>query len=54
MNTESKLVPKRPGELLVADITYVVYRGGFAYLSLRTDAYSRCIVGHCLHPTLEV
>lgn len=54
LNTEPKLVAKRPGELVVADITYIVYRGGFAYLSLLTDAYSRCIVGHCLHPTLEV
>ncbi|GAA5576456.1 IS3 family transposase ISPg5 [Porphyromonas gingivalis] len=52
LNTEPKLVAKHPGELVVADITYVVYWG--AYLSLLTDAYSRCIVGHCLHPTLEV
>lgn len=54
VNTEPKLVAKRLGELVVADITYVVYRGGFAYLSLLTDAYSCCIVGHCLHPILEV
>lgn len=54
LNTEPKFVPQRPGELLVADITYVAYQDGFAYLSLLTDAYSRCIVGYCLHPTLEV
>ena len=54
LNTEPKLMPEHPGELVVADITYIVYRGGFAYLSLLSDAYSRCIVGHCLHPTLEV
>lgn len=52
LNTEPKFVPQRPGELLVADITYVAYQDGFAYLSLLTDAYSRCIVGYCLHPTL--
>lgn len=44
-NTEPKYEPKKPGDLLVADITYITYRGGFAYLSLLTDAYSRCIVG---------
>ncbi|OWR80123.1 hypothetical protein SJDPG11_10510, partial [Porphyromonas gingivalis SJD11] len=54
LNTEPKFEPQRPGELLVADITYVAYQDGFAYLSLLTDAYSRCIVGYCLHPTLEV
>lgn len=27
--------------------------GGFSYLSLVTDAYSRKIVGYCLYPTLE-
>ncbi|WP_107809987.1 DDE-type integrase/transposase/recombinase [Elizabethkingia sp. YR214] len=26
---------------------------GFSYLSLITDVYSRKIVGHALHPTLE-
>ena len=54
LNTEPKYEPKQPGDLVVADITYIAYRGGFAYLSLLTDAFSRCIVGHCLHPTLEV
>lgn len=53
LNTEPKFVALKPGELIVADITYIEYKGGFAYLSLLTDAYSRCIVGHCLHPTLE-
>ncbi|GAD06806.1 hypothetical protein PORCAN_414 [Porphyromonas crevioricanis JCM 13913] len=32
-------MPKRPGELVVADITYISYGGG-AYLSLITDAYT--------------
>ena len=54
LNTDPKYVPGKPGDLVVADITYIAYRGGFAYLSLLTDAYTRCIVGHCLHPTLEV
>ena len=54
LNTEPKYESRHPGALIVADITYIAYRGGFAYLSLLTDAYTRCIVGHCLHPTLEV
>lgn len=54
LNTEPRLVPKRLGELVVADITYISCQEGFAYLSLITDAYSRCIVGYCVHDTLEV
>jgi transposase InsO family protein len=37
----------------VSDITYIRVQGGFNYLSLITDAYSRKIVGYCLHTTLE-
>lgn len=40
-------------QLWVSDITYIRTLQGFAYLSLITDAYSRKIVGHALHPTLE-
>lgn len=54
LNTDPKLVPKNSGELVVSDITYIECREGFVYLSLITDAYSRCIVGHCLYPTLEM
>ena len=38
---------------MVADITYVCCREGFAYLSLVTDAYNRCIVGYGLSHTLD-
>jgi transposase InsO family protein len=37
----------------VSDITYIRVRGGFNYLSLITDGYSRKVVGYCLYPTLE-
>ncbi|WP_262904361.1 IS3 family transposase [Chryseobacterium rhizoplanae] len=40
-------------QLWVSDITYIRTLEGFSYLSLITDAYSRKIVGHALHPTLE-
>ena len=37
----------------MADITYLPTRDGVAYLSLVTDAYSRKIVGHHVHDTLQ-
>ena len=53
LNTTPKLVAKRAGLLVVADITYVYCSEGFGYLSLLTDAYSRYIVGWCFHESLE-
>ncbi len=44
--------PIRPNQAWVADITYIVIGGGFGYLSLLTDAYSRKIVGYYLSTTL--
>lgn len=43
----------RPLQLWVSDITYISLKGGFCYLSLITDGYSRKIVGYQLYPTLE-
>lgn len=43
-----------PGKLWVSDITYISLKGGgFCYLSLVTDAYSRRIMGYCLWPSLK-
>jgi len=42
-----------PEEVWVSDITYIALKNGFCYLSLITDAYSRKIMGYCLHPTLD-
>jgi transposase InsO family protein len=53
LNGEFKRVPQRPEEVWVADITYLPTREKFAYLSLVTDAYSRKIVGHHVHQTLQ-
>ena len=47
------LVPSRPNELWVSDITYVETEEGVCYLSLITDAYSHKIVGWSVGPTLE-
>lgn len=38
------MVPNKPEQLWVADITYLATRAGNTYLSLITDAYSRKIV----------
>jgi transposase InsO family protein len=43
----------RPNQVFVADITYIRVAGGFMYLSLLTDLYSRKIVGWYLGDTLD-
>jgi len=41
-------------QLWVSDITYIRLQSGkYCYLSIITDAYSRKIVGYCLHATLH-
>lgn len=46
--------PTRPNEVFVSDITYIETLGGFRYLALITDAYSRKIVGSDLSASLSV
>ena len=48
------MLPDRFGraDCAVSDITYLYIGLGFGYLSLITDAYSKLIVGYCLHPFL--
>jgi transposase InsO family protein len=41
-----------PRQVWVSDITYLCVGLGFGYLSLITDAYSKLIMGYCLHPLL--
>jgi transposase InsO family protein len=41
-----------PRQVWVSDITYLCIGLGFGYLSLITDAYSKLILGYCLHPLL--
>lgn len=48
-----QIVPTRPEEVWVADITYLPVHRGEAYLSLVTDAYSRKIVGYHVHDNLK-
>lgn len=42
----------RSEQLWVSDITYICISYDFNYLSLITDAYSKRIMGYCLHPYL--
>lgn len=52
-NLIKDVIPMRPNEIWVADITYVETDEGVCYLSLITDAYSHKIVGWAVGPTLE-
>lgn len=50
---ENPVLPERPEQLWVADITYLPVQQGEAYLSLVTDAWSRKIVGYHVHDNLS-
>ena len=52
-NLIKEFIPIAPNQLWVCDITYIVIGDGFGYLSLVTDAFSRKIVGFCLHKSLS-
>jgi transposase InsO family protein len=59
-NLVKELIPLRPNQLWVSDITYmVIYRDAntgeydFCYLSLVTDYYTKEIIGWCVGETLE-
>lgn len=47
------VIPSRPNEIWVADITYVETEEGVCHLSLITDVYSHKIVGWAVGSTLE-
>jgi len=42
----------KPEQLWVADITYIAIEGGYVYLHLITDAYSKQIMGYCISNNL--
>ena len=59
-NLVKELIPVRPNQLWVSDITYMaIYLNSqradyaFCYLSLVTDCYTKEIVGWCVSETLE-
>ena len=51
-NAIKDVVPMRPNEVWVSDITYIQYLDTDYYLFLITDLYSRKIVGWCLSDNL--
>src|SRR5690606_8142827 len=53
-NRAKDLVLTGPHQLWVSDITYLRTEGGFVYLALVMDAWSRTIVGHDCSDSLEV
>ena len=56
-NLIKDVIPERPDQIWVSDITYVEVMSGdrktFMYLSLITDAYTHEIMGYALHDTLD-
>ncbi len=51
-NLVAELVPTKPEQVWVADITYIGNRDNQQYLALVTDAYSKKIVGHDVSASL--
>lgn len=52
-NLIKEVVVTESEQIWVSDITYIQVGGGFNFLSLITDAYSKQIMGYCLYPTLH-
>ena len=47
------LVPARPNQLWVADLTYVAIPGSFVYLAAILDAWSRKVVGYAISRSMD-
>ena len=47
------LVPDRPNQLWVADLTYVAIPSGFVYLAAILDAWSRKVVGYAISRSMD-
>ena len=47
------VVPDRPNQLWVADLTYVAITGGFVYLAAILDAWSRKVVGYAISGSMD-
>jgi putative transposase len=52
-NLAKDLVPDRPNQLWVADLTYVAIPGGFVYLAAILDAWSRKVVGYAISRSMD-
>lgn len=47
------IVPERPNQLWVADLTYVAIPGGFVYLAAILDAWSRKVAGYAISRSID-
>lgn len=47
------VVPDGPDQLWVADLTYVAVLGGFAYVAVILDAWSRRVVGYAIGRSID-
>jgi len=52
-NLIKKVIVRESEQIWVSDITYIIIKDDFNYLSLITDAYSKLIIGFCLYPSLD-
>jgi putative transposase len=54
LNRIANLVPERPDQIWVSDITYVATAEGWLYLAVILDLFSRRVVGRRLDDRLDV
>ena len=52
-NLAADVVPDGPDQLWVADITYVTIIGGFVYVAVVLDAWSRRVVGYAISRSID-
>ena len=53
-NLIKDLVVTKPNQVLISDITYIRHLGGFSYLSIVSDLYSRKILGYYVSDNLSL
>jgi len=47
------VVPERPNQLWIADLTYVAIPGGFVYLAAILDSWSRKVIGYAISRSMD-
>jgi len=52
-NLAADMIPDRPDQLWVADITYVAIASGFVYVAVILDAWSRRVVGYAISRSID-
>ena len=52
-NLARDITPAGPNQLWVADITYVAVAGGFVYVAVILDAWSRAVVGYAISRSID-